>query len=137
MITKYVYNDSEFHSEYSVRQAIFKNEGLTFGEEPEEGKVEFWSELGVEYKEEPDPEPTKEDLSFAIRQKRDALLSASDFYIVADYPATEEGLKVVKEYRTKLRDITLQETFPFSVEWPEIPSEVSHNVEKLRGIYLV
>ena len=57
----------------------------------------------------------------AVRSKRDALLSESDYYLQPDYPATEEGLKAVKAYRTDLRNVPQQTGFPYDVAWPEKP----------------
>lgn len=63
MIKKYVYNEREYSSSWEVRQAIYKQEGIAFGIEPEtyDDKVTFWANLGVTYTEEPDPEPTEEE----------------------------------------------------------------------------
>ena len=36
MIKKYLYNNKEYLSEYSVRQAIWKEDHKVFGKEPEE-----------------------------------------------------------------------------------------------------
>lgn len=63
MIQKYVYNGETFDSAYAVRQAINTAERLAFGPEPEEGKTEFWASFGVTYTEEPDPEPTPEEIA--------------------------------------------------------------------------
>lgn len=65
MIRKYIYQNQEYLSSYSVRQAIWKNEGKAFSAEPEESKTEFWAALGVAYIEEPDPEPTEEEKAAA------------------------------------------------------------------------
>lgn len=62
MIKKYVYNEQTYDSAKAVKQAIFENERLAFEAEPDEGKVEFWAKWGVTYTEEPDPEPTLEEL---------------------------------------------------------------------------
>lgn len=62
MIKKYVYDGETYTSAWAVRQAIGKKENMAFGPEPEEGKAEFWADLGVTYTEEPDPEPTLEEL---------------------------------------------------------------------------
>ena len=58
----------------------------------------------------------------AVRSKRDALLAESDYYLQPDYPATEEGLKAVKAYRTDLRNVPQQAGFPYDVVWPETPN---------------
>ena len=55
MIKKYLYNNKEYLSEYSVRQAIWKEDHKVFGKEPEENRAEFWENLGVTYSEQPDP----------------------------------------------------------------------------------
>lgn len=55
MIKKYLYNDNVYHSEYAVRQAIWKEDRKVFGKEPEEGRVEFWEKLNVTYTEEQEP----------------------------------------------------------------------------------
>lgn len=62
MILKYVYKDKEYGSAWAVRQAISEAENVAFGEEPKEGRAEFWAELGVTYTEEPDPEPDLESV---------------------------------------------------------------------------
>ena len=56
-----------------------------------------------------------------IRVIRDALLSATDFLVLPDYPAEEEFLEEIKRYRQELRDITKQSGFPDSVTWPTYP----------------
>lgn len=55
MIKKYLYNDNVYHSEYDVRQAIWKEDRKVFGKEPEEGRAEFWEKLNVTYTEEEEP----------------------------------------------------------------------------------
>lgn len=55
MIKKYLYNENVYHSEYAVRQAIWKEERKVFGKEPEEGRAEFWEKLNVTYTEEEEP----------------------------------------------------------------------------------
>jgi len=65
--------------------------------------------------------PTDDELAAAIRARRDALISETDYLLMPDYPISEEALAAVKAYRQALRDITAQETFPASVMWPEKP----------------
>lgn len=55
MIKKYLYNNKEYLSEYSVRQAIWKEDHKVFGKEPEENRAQFWEELNVTYTEEEEP----------------------------------------------------------------------------------
>lgn len=73
MIRKYIYQEQEYFSSYSVRQAIWKNEGKVFSAEPEQGKAEFWAALGVTYTEEPDPVPEPPTVEEVRAQKLDEL----------------------------------------------------------------
>lgn len=54
-----------------------------------------------------------------IRQQRGTLLAASDWTQVPDAPVDQAAWAV---YRQALRDITLQEGFPFDITWPVPPS---------------
>lgn len=118
MVKKYIYKDVKYDSQHAVRQAIFEYERKAFGVEPQEAKAEFWANLGVIYTEEPDPEPTEEQLALQVRRKRDSLLRETDYMVLSDYPIDAETLEKVKTYRQSLRDITTQEGFPKSVIWP-------------------
>ena len=62
MIKTWTYNGVTYQSEWQVRQDIFNKDHVSFGEAPDEGKVEFWAQFGVTYTEEPDPAPTLEQL---------------------------------------------------------------------------
>lgn len=62
-----------------------------------------------------------EVLAFDIRDKRNALLSATDYLLQPDYPISDTDREAVKAYRQALRDITNQEGFPKEVVWPEKP----------------
>jgi len=53
-----------------------------------------------------------------VRKKRNGLLSDSDWTQVADAPVDQAAWAV---YRQALRDITDQEGFPYSVNWPTAP----------------
>jgi hypothetical protein len=53
----------------------------------------------------------------AVRNKRDELLSETDWMALSDNTLSTE----MAEYRQALRDITGQEGFPYSVEWPIKP----------------
>ena len=56
----------------------------------------------------------------AIRRKRNALLSASDWTQVPDIP---ESTRVLwQKYRQALRDIPNQDGFPNSIVWPIAPN---------------
>ena len=63
-----------------------------------------------------------------LRQKRDLLLTATDYYLLADYPSDPEMLEKVKAYRQALRDFTSLEGAPwdgggYDTPWPENPLE--------------
>ena len=118
---KWTYQGEDYSSIYAVRQAIWEKERKAFGS-PED--AEAWAELGVTYTETEvaDPEPDENQLRWQVIRERDQLLAESDYYVLPDYPSTEEGLDAVKTYRQALRDITAQEGFPKEVEWPDKPN---------------
>lgn len=119
------YSGESYSSEKQVRQAIWEKERKAFGT-PED--AEGWAELGVTYSEVTVEEPTRSAdtqrriLKVEATLKRNKLLQDSDYYILPDYPSTEEGLSEVKAYRQLLRDIPKQEQYPFEINWPEKPS---------------
>lgn len=57
------------------------------------------------------------ELEFDIRDQRGHLLSATDWMALSDNTMTPEWAT----YRQALRDITTQEGFPYSVNWPTKP----------------
>lgn len=59
-----------------------------------------------------------DDQASAMRQERNARLSASDWTQVADAPVDKA---VWAAYRQELRDITKQAGFPWDVQWPAEP----------------
>lgn len=65
-----------------------------------------------------------EDLAFDIRDKRNTLLTSTDYLIQPDYPISDIDREAVKAYRQALRDITKQAGFPREVVWPEKPEAV-------------
>jgi hypothetical protein len=64
-----------------------------------------------------DETATTEEI-YAARQRRNALLVASDWTQVADAPVDQAAWAT---YRQELRDITSQDTFPSEVTWPVAP----------------
>lgn len=54
----------------------------------------------------------------AVRADRNAKLSASDWTQVADAPVDKAAWAA---YRQALRDVTAQEGFPWTINWPEMP----------------
>lgn len=122
MATRYIYNNQKYTSLYSLRQAIWEAERMAYGEPKTQ---EEFNSLGFkvileEY--DPEDEMSNEELAQRVRNRRDSLISQSDFYVQSDYPSTPEGLEAVKAYRQALRDITEQSGFPRNVQWPEVPS---------------
>lgn len=71
MIKTWTYNGIDYQSEWQVRQEVFKKDRVSFGEAPEEGKVEFWAQYGVIYFErELTPEEQEaQDLAIAKRER--------------------------------------------------------------------
>ena len=57
------------------------------------------------------------------RQKRDRLISETDWTLMDDSPLSLDDKVKYKEYRRKLRDISKQEGFPSNIIWPEINSK--------------
>ena len=60
-------------------------------------------------------------LAASARQKRNRLITATDYLVTPDYPIDPEKLAKVKTYRQALRDIPEQSGFPRSITWPEKP----------------
>lgn len=71
MIKTWTYNGVTYQSEWQVRQDIFNRDHVSFGEAPEEGKVEFWAQYGVTYSErELTPEEQEaQNLAIAKRER--------------------------------------------------------------------
>lgn len=121
----YEFDGSVYVTEYAVRQAVFAKTRKAFGKPKTAAE---WKKLGVvrvvEEVEDVLPErpvKTEEELAKEAREKRDRLLDGSDFYVMPDYPSTEEGLVAVKTYRQALRDISKQAKFPSEIAWPVKP----------------
>ena len=114
----YIYNGIEYKDEQTLRNAIFKYERKVFGEVNTEAE---WNGFGVVCKN-VEVKMTEEQMARQARIKRDRLLSACDYYVMPDYPSSEQGLIDVKAYRQALRDITKQDGFPYQIDWPVKPS---------------
>lgn len=132
MATRYIYNKQKYTSLYSIRQAIWQNEKMAYGDPKTQ---EEFNNLGLKVTiEEYDPidEMSDEQIAQMVRNRRDSLIAKSDFYVQPDYPSTAEGLEAVKAYRQALRDITEQKGFPRNVEWPEMPNVLRTGESTLR-----
>lgn len=57
-------------------------------------------------------------LSAKVRKQRNEILSSTDWTQIADAPVDQAAWA---NYRQSLRDITLQEGFPYSIVWPTKP----------------
>lgn len=123
MISKWTYDGKDYYSDYAVRQAIFDKERTAFGPAPTDmnAAVDFWSGLGVAFSQ-AEYVPSMDELKSRAVAKRDRLLTESDYYVLPDYPSTEEGLAAVKVYRQALRDVPQQEDFPMTIIWPTKPA---------------
>jgi hypothetical protein len=66
-------------------------------------------------------EKRTEDKARAVRSERDYLLQQTDWIVIKSYERNENIPAAWEVYRQALRDITLQEGFPFEVTWPEKP----------------
>lgn len=124
MAIRYRYNNETYSSKYALRQAIFENQRVAFGEFTPELMKEFSI---TEEKYNPEAEMTDEELASRVRMRRDSLISRTDFYVQPDYPSDPAGLEAVKAYRQALRDIPEQSGFPRNVQWPSLPSALSRD----------
>lgn len=77
------------------------------------------------------PEKTEEEkyeeACEAVRSKRDALISGTDYLMTSDYPIDEETRAAVSAYRQALRDVPQQDGFPYAIVWPEKPVITASN----------
>ena len=64
---------------------------------------------------------TDEDFAKEAREKRNALISATDYMAMPDYPLDEERKAAVLAYRQALRDVPEQAGFPRQIDWPVKP----------------
>lgn len=121
---RYKYNGNEYPSLNILRQAVWEHEHKAYGEFSTQ---EQFAKAGidVEFVGVPVPDVPDSALADRARQERDRLLSETDFYIMSDYPSTEEDLEEVKAYRKALRDVPSQEGFPRDIEWPIKPHVLS------------
>lgn len=124
LLTRYLYNSKKYNSQYELRQAIFENQKVAFGEFTPELMRKFSI---TEEKYNPEDEMTDEELDARVRMRRDSLISRTDFYVQPDYPSDPDGLEAVKVYRQALRDIPEQSGFPRNVQWPSLPSALSRD----------
>lgn len=96
------------YSEYVLR--IGKREGMA---DILRDNLEEWTEFARarEY----------DDLAGKVREKRDRLLSESDWTQSPDSPLNEEKRGAWRSYRQSLRDLTKAVGFPYDVRFPTQP----------------
>lgn len=68
----------------------------------------------------PEPDYAGEEAE-RVRQERNKLLAESDWTQLIDSPFANDENGLWQAYRQALRDIPLQEGFPFNIEWPQRP----------------
>ena len=86
---------------------------------PTDGPTDIWLDKNGFNK----AQKTAEELASEIRTARNELLTQSDWIVVAAYEKGEDVQTTYPEwvtYRQALRDITSQEGFPQTVQWPVI-----------------
>lgn len=72
----------------------------------------------------PAPQVNLEALAAEARAKRGRLLAETDWTQTLDAPISAECREAFRVYRQALRDITEQEGFPETIEWPAMPEVV-------------
>ena len=65
------------------------------------------------------PAPDNDALADAARARRDALITATDYLLMPDYPISAAQLADIRAYRQALRDLPLQPGFPQHIDWPQ------------------
>ena len=111
------WHDGAGHIEYTDGQA---NRPLTAADYDVEVApfTALWQAEYDRLEEERNRPLTPEEKAELIRQQRDALLSATDYMMMPDYPMSELARENLKVYRQALRDVPEQPDFPNSVVWP-------------------
>lgn len=83
MIKTWTYNGVEFSGEWQVRQEIFNRDHVSFGEAPEEGKVEFWAQYGVAYVER-ELTPEEQEAQDLVNAKRERAIKVAAIKVEVD-----------------------------------------------------
>lgn len=61
-------------------------------------------------------------LAAEARERRNKLLEEIDWTQTIDAPISAASREALRTYRQQLRDITVQEDFPYNIAWPERPA---------------
>jgi hypothetical protein len=86
-------------------------------EKPEDTSAQYWNNDTSSW------EFRKEWLIKNINNKVKNLLEESDWTQLLDSPITEEERIEWAHYRNKLRQVKKQPSYPFVIQWPEIPED--------------
>jgi hypothetical protein len=68
-----------------------------------------------------EPLPVSQVVS-SMRAKRDQLLAETDWIVAKSYEQQSLVPSAWVKYRQELRDITLQDNFPYEIVWPDKPT---------------
>lgn len=112
-----------------MRYAIIKNgvvENIAVADDPDFAAAQGWvlatdeADIGMLYQggQFLHPPVDVDKLAAEARAQRNALLAASDWTQVADAPVDQTAWAA---YRQALRDITAQDFFPYTINWPVAP----------------
>ena len=66
-----------------------------------------------------------ENVEARARERRNELLSATDYMLMPDYPLSDAQRTAWSAYRQALRDLPEQEGWPMNIVWPEEPNAVA------------
>ena len=112
-------------------QPLPENWGSIFGLSGFIDKLDDLGWIGEEYAntgwfvvgEEEQPEAIDEEslLSHTEWERAKQLLEESDWSVLPDVPMSKSDRSMWIEYRKQLREIRLQNGFPFEIEWPLPP----------------
>ncbi len=76
--------------------------------------------LALDYDDKEKKNHEKEIKKAEMIKKRNQALKDTDFYLISDYPISDEDLEKIKQYRQELRDLPQKKRFPF-VKFPTKP----------------
>jgi hypothetical protein len=86
---------------------------------PQKDQYEVWDTATFSYKL--DEELFYKTKEMEVKQKRQQLLTATDWTDTVSASTRLENYDAWQFYRQQLRDITTQEGYPFSIVWPSQP----------------
>lgn len=103
-----------------VPDGLYESETHRYGYEAKLSKDGQWRrEVVLEPVEDTDIAPRKIRKTKEAKDKRDALLAGSDWTQLPDAPVDKEAWA---QYRQALRDLPATGSFPWSIQWPKVPT---------------